>query len=200
MPTDRVSHARSGSLFGRSQPQHYVVARTDGGARGNPGPAGYGVVIESARGERLAAFKKYLGKQTNNYAEYAGLIAALEYALAQGHKAVRVVSDSELMVRQIGGQYKVSNSVLQQLHKRAKELIAQLDWFDIQHVMRGHNADADRLANEAMDEGARSRPAAAPQSGPPHEVQQLNGVVRKGVVELVGGSLPEGTRVKVRKA
>lgn len=199
MSTDGASHARSGSLFGRSQPQDYVVAHTDGGARGNPGPAGYGVVIERATGERLAAFKKYLGRQTNNYAEYAGLIAALEYALAQGHKAVRVVSDSELMVRQIRGQYKVSNSVLQQLHKRAKELITQLDWFDIQHVMRGHNANADRLANDAVDEGTRSRPAAVVQSAS-REAEQLEGVVRNGVVELIGGSLPEGTRVKVRKA
>src|SRR5262252_4268381 len=105
-------------------PQHYLIAHTDGGARGNPGPAGYGVVIKDETGRKLAGLSEYLGHQTNNFAEYQGLIAALEFAIAHGHKALKVVSDSELLVRQITGIYKVRNSSLQGLHIRAKELIA----------------------------------------------------------------------------
>ena len=87
------------------------------------------------------------------------MIAALEYALERGRKALKVVSDSELLVRQIKGIYKVKNPTLQDLHARAKELIAQLDWFSIDHALREHNREADRLANQAMDQGTgRSQP------------------------------------------
>jgi len=134
-------------------PEHHLIAYSDGGARGNPGPAGYGVVIQDETGEKVAALSEYLGHQTNNVAEYQGLIAALEYAVNNGHKALKVISDSELLVRQIKGIYKVKNSTLQQLHGRAKDLIAQLDWFSIGHVLRGHNQEADTLANAAMDKG-----------------------------------------------
>src|ERR1700674_5923799 len=88
-------------------PEHYLIAHSDGGARGNPGPAGYGVVVEDESGKKLAALSEYLGQQTNNFAEYQGLIAALEYALEHGHKALKVISDSELLVRQIKGVSKV---------------------------------------------------------------------------------------------
>ena len=134
-------------------PQHHLIAYSDGGARGNPGPAGYGVVIQDETGKKLATLSEYLGHQTNNVAEYQGLIAALEYAVSHGHKALKVISDSELLVRQIKGIYKVKNSTLQELHGRAKDLIAQLDWFSIGHVLRGHNQEADTLANAAMDKG-----------------------------------------------
>src|SRR5882672_8274604 len=134
-------------------PEHYLVAHSDGGARGNPGPAGYGVVIQDESGRKVATLSEYLGRQTNNFAEYQGLIAALEYALQHGPKALKVISDSELLVRQINGIYKVKNPTLKDLHARAKELISQLDWFSIGHALRGHNQDADRLANEAMDRG-----------------------------------------------
>src|SRR6202789_4404167 len=144
-------------------PEHYLVAHSDGGARGNPGPAGYGVVIQDQSGRKVAQLSEYLGHQTNNFAEYQGLIAALEYAVANGHKALKVISDSELLVRQIKGIYKVKNAALQDLHGRAKELIAQLDWFSIGHVLRGHNEEADRLANAAMDKGM-GRVARAPSS------------------------------------
>lgn len=146
----------SDHLFSRpraSAPAHYLVAYSDGGARGNPGPAGYGVVIQDESGKKLAALSKYLGYQTNNFAEYQGLIAALEYALEHGHKALKVISDSELLVRQIKGIYKVKNATLRNLHARAKELIARLDCFSIDHVLRGKNQEADRLANQAMDQG-----------------------------------------------
>jgi len=138
-----------------SAPEHYLVAHTDGGARGNPGPAGYGVVIEDELGNKVGALSEYLGHQTNNFAEYQGLIGALEYAIANGPRALKVISDSELLVRQIKGIYKVKNETLKDLHARAKELIAQLDWFSIGHALREHNKEADRLANAAMDRGMR---------------------------------------------
>src|SRR5580704_7976629 len=92
--------------------EKYLIAHSDGGARGNPGPAGYGVVIQDEAGRKIAALSQYLGHQTNNFAEYQGLIAALEYAIEHGHKALKVISDSELLVRQIKGVYKVKNSTL----------------------------------------------------------------------------------------
>src|SRR3954464_7859642 len=86
-----------------------IVAHVDGGARGNPGPSGYGAYITDAKGARLAELSEYLGHQTNNFAEYSGLVAALEWALSHGHKAVKIVSDSELLVKQIKGEYKVKS-------------------------------------------------------------------------------------------
>lgn len=191
------------SLFNlrENPPEHYLVAHSDGGARGNPGPAGYGVVIQDEAGKKVAALSEYLGHQTNNFAEYQGLIAALEYALQHGPRALKVISDSELLVRQIKGIYKVKNPTLQDLHARAKELIAKLDWFSIGHALREHNQEADRLANEAMDKGmgrAARTPSPAALSAQTPPAQEFDGIVRGGKVELVGGSLPEGTRVQVR--
>ena len=179
-------------------PANYLIAYTDGGARGNPGPSGYGVVLKDESGKKVAALSEYLGHQTNNFAEYQGLIAALEYALEHGPKALKVISDSELLVRQIKGIYKVKNATLQDLCARAKELIAQLDWFSIGHALREHNQEAGRLANEAMDRGAgRSvRPSSTPaQTSVP---QEFEGIVRGGRIELISGELPDGTRVQVR--
>jgi ribonuclease HI len=181
-------------------PEHYLVAHCDGGARGNPGPAGYGVVIQDESGRKVAALSEYLGHQTNNFAEYQGLIAALEYALQHGPKALKVISDSELLVRQIKGIYKVKNAVLQDLHGRAKELIAQLGWFSIGHAMREHNQEADRLANEAMDKGTGRGVTRAPSPARPaaQSQQEFEGIVRNGKVEISNGTLPEGSRVQVR--
>jgi ribonuclease HI len=187
-------------------PAHCLIAHSDGGARGNPGPAGYGVVIKDESGKKVAALSEYLGHQTNNFAEYQGLIAALEYAIKNGPKALKLISDSELLVRQIKGIYKVKNAVLQDLHARAKELIAQLDWFSIGHAFREQNQEADRLANEAMDKGmgrsntgvATTHAAAARVSTQPPPSQEFEGIVRNGTVELLNGMLPEGTRVQVR--
>jgi ribonuclease HI len=199
-------------------PEHYLIAHSDGGARGNPGPAGYGVVIQDQAGHKVAHLSEYLGHQTNNFAEYQGLIAALEYALQHGPKALKLISDSELLVRQIKGIYKVKNPTLQDLHGRAKELIAQLEWFSIGHAFREHNTEADRLANEAMDKGMGRNEARAPspaKAGPskerveagdsaprlsaaPTAKQEFEGVIRNGLVELTNGKLPEGTRVQVR--
>ena len=181
-----------------SPPAHYLIAHSDGGARGNPGPAGYGVVIKDQSGRKVAALSEYLGHQTNNFAEYQGLIAALEYALQHGPKALKLISDSELLVRQIKGIYKVKNATLQDLHARAKELIAKLEWFSIGHALREHNQEADRLANEAMDRGMgrSAAPAKPPAQALPQ--QEFEGVVRGGKIELVGGTLPDGTRVQIR--
>jgi ribonuclease HI len=154
-PSSRRAHAPH-SLFpelGEKTPQNYLVAYIDGGARGNPGPSGYGVVIQDEAGCKIANLSQYLGHQTNNFAEYQALIAALEYAIQHGHKALQVISDSELLVRQTKGIYKVKNPTLQDLHARARQLIRQLDWFSIGHVLRGKNQEADRLANAAMDKG-----------------------------------------------
>src|SRR5206468_589038 len=183
-------------------PEHYLVAHSDGGARGNPGPAGYGVVMQDESGKKVAALSEYLGHQTNNFAEYQGLIAALEYALQHGPKALKLISDSELLVRQIKGIYKVKNPTLQDLHGRAKELIAQLDWFSIGHAMREQNQEADQLANEAMDRGmgraARTpSPAAAQNRAQPLPPQEFEAVVKNGVIDL-GGKFPDGTRVQIR--
>jgi ribonuclease HI len=203
MPT----HSSSRSLFPASHakpPKHYLIAHSDGGARGNPGPAGYGVVIQDEAGGKVAALSHYLGHQTNNFAEYQGLIAALEYAVEHGHKALKVVSDSELLVRQIKGIYKVKNLTLQELHGRAKELIAQLQWFSIDHALREHNREADELANQAMDKGmgqASGQPHVAAGDSPATTVlglQEFEGIVEGGAIKLLNGQLPEGTRVQVR--
>src|SRR6478752_5327691 len=198
----QAPHSRSFFEPHDSPPAHYLVAHSDGGARGNPGPAGFGVVIKDETGRKVAALSEYLGHQTNNFAEYQGLIAALEYALQHGPKALKLISDSELLVRQIKGVYKVKNATLQDLHGRAKELIAQLDWFSIGHAMREHNQEADQLANEAMDKGmgrtARTPSPAAAQNRPqPLPPQEFEAIVKNGVIDL-GGKVPDGTRVQVR--
>src|SRR6476646_6760720 len=191
----------SRNLFSSSHsetPEHYLIAHSDGGARGNPGPAGYGVVIQDQAGRKVAALSEYLGHQTNNFAEYQGLIAALEYAVEHGPKALKLVSDSELLVRQIKGIYKVKNSTLQELHGRAKELIGQLEWFSIDHALREHNREADELANAAMDKGTGSVARAPSPAAVPASPQELEGVVQGGTIKLLGGQLPDGTRVQVR--
>lgn len=178
-------------------PENYLIAHTDGGARGNPGPAGYGVVIHDPRGNKVATLSQYLGKQTNNFAEYQALIAALEYAAAHSPKALKIISDSELLVRQIKGIYKVKEPTLRDLHARARQIILQLEWFEIEHVLRGGNREADELANAAMDKGSGRDPFRAPQS-PPKPAQEFNGIVRNGRIELLDGNLPEGAAVQVR--
>ena len=180
----------------RTPPENYLVAHTDGGARGNPGPAGYGVVIRDSSGQKVAGLSQYLGRQTNNFAEYQALIAALEYAIEHGPKALKVVSDSELLVRQIKGIYKVKEPTLRDLHARASQLISKLDWFNIEHVLRGHNREADDLANQAMDKGSGRTAFQAPKLS--LKPQEFDGVVRDGKIELLDGSLPEGTSVQVR--
>ena len=129
-----------------------IVAYIDGGARGNPGPAGYGVRIESADGTLIDELHGALGIATNNVAEYNGLLAALQWALDHGHVDLRIRSDSELLVKQMRGEYKVKHPGLQPLYVRARLLVMQLDRIVFEHVRREHNTEADRLSNVAMDE------------------------------------------------
>ncbi|HWY71217.1 MAG TPA: ribonuclease HI family protein [Terriglobales bacterium] len=136
-----------------SQQVEWITANVDGGARGNPGPAGYGAYIRGADGKTIAQLSEYLGIKTNNFAEYSALIGALEYAIAHGYRALKVISDSELMVRQMTGQYRVNSPDLKPMYERARSLVRQLDKFAIEHVVRAKNQHADRLANEAMDRG-----------------------------------------------
>jgi ribonuclease HI len=142
------------SLFGSEQGGS-AVANIDGGSRGNPGPAGYGVRIEQADGT-VVDLKASLGTCTNNVAEYRGLVAALEWAVAHGLSSLRVRSDSELLVKQMRGEYRVKNPGLQPLHQEARALARQIGRVTFEHVRREFNKDADRLANEAMDEAEAS--------------------------------------------
>jgi ribonuclease HI len=179
-------------------PEKHLIAHTDGGARGNPGPAGYGVVIHDEQGNKVAGLSQYLGHQTNNFAEYQALIAALEYAVEHGPRALKVISDSELLVRQMKGIYKVKEPTLRDLHGRASQLARKLDWFEVEHVLRGHNKEADQLANAAMDKGSGREPFRSPTGSVQRPPQEFNGVVRDGKVELLDGSIPDGTAVQVR--
>ncbi len=134
-----------------------VIANVDGGARGNPGPAAYGVVVRNAEGKVVTELSKYLGIQTNNVAEYSGLLAALEYAAQAKYESIKVISDSELLVRQMQGRYKVNHPVLKQLFDKAKLLTESFHLFRIEHVLREKNKDADRLVNAVLDRQAKAR-------------------------------------------
>jgi len=131
-----------------------LVVRTDGASRGNPGQAAAGVVIETPAGEVIATGKHYLGVMTNNQAEYRALILGLKAVAHYLPTAVSVYMDSELVVRQMLGQYKVRDAALQPLWQEARALAAELPRVTFTHVLRGRNAEADRLANEALDERA----------------------------------------------
>ena len=134
-----------------------IVAYIDGGARGNPGPAGYGVRIEQADGTLIEEFHDSIGVATNNVAEYRGLLAALEWARGHGQKNVRVRSDSLLLVQQMLGRFKVKHPGLQPLHAKARDLAAEIGRVTYEHVERSRNRHADRLANEAMDQAGAER-------------------------------------------
>ena len=133
-----------------------IVAYIDGGARGNPGPAGYGVRIEQEDGTLVHELSEAIGVATNNVAEYRGLLAALEWARTHGHIALHVRSDSLLLVQQMLGNYKVKNAGLQPLHARARILAHDIGRVTYEHVRRESNAHADRLANTAMDDASGS--------------------------------------------
>jgi probable phosphoglycerate mutase len=131
-----------------------IIAYIDGGARGNPGPAGYGVRLERPDGTLVEELHESIGVATNNVAEYRGLIAALEWTLSRGESDVHIWSDSQLLVQQMLGHYKVRHPGLQPLHARARLLAAQIGRVQYEHVRREANRHADRLANAAMDAAA----------------------------------------------
>jgi ribonuclease HI len=190
-------------LFGDSVPELPVKAHRayqaniDGGSRGNPGPAAYGVVIRDANGAIVDRLKKYIGQTTNNVAEYFGLIAALDYAQTNGIRALRVESDSELMVKQMLGQYRVKSEELKPLFERAKKMSQGLESFRITHVYREQNSEADALANQALDETGRGSAASA--SAPAKEnTIRLTGLCRSGRLELARPlDLPDDTVVEI---
>ncbi len=138
-----------------------VRVHIDGAARGNPGPAGVGILVLRQDGEVLERLHRFIGEATNNVAEYQALLLALDWVGEHGYSDLEVRSDSELLVRQIQGRYQVKNPGLRPLHAQARERIAALRRFDIQHVPRAENAEADRLANQGIDEGVRARLRAA---------------------------------------
>lgn len=144
---------KQASLFESPQAGASATANIDGGSRGNPGPAGYGARIEREDGS-IVELKEALPLATNNVAEYSGLLAALRWAVANGISTLHIRSDSELLVKQMKGQYRVKNPGLQPLYEEACALVRRIGRVTFEHVRREFNKDADRLANEAMDEAA----------------------------------------------
>src|ERR1700727_1899467 len=157
------SHAPDGSA--RAPVFDGIVAYCDGGSRGNPGPAGFGVYIQDSAGRALAELSEYLGVHTNNFAEYSALLAALDFAIVNGHRSLRVISDSELMVKQMKGQYRVNSPELRPLYEEARRRVPKLDRFQIQHVLREKNRHADRLGEPDPGEGPRQGRGSSCQSG-----------------------------------
>jgi ribonuclease HI len=212
----RPSTSRGKGLFGDAAPEPKPAsaalrANIDGGSRGNPGPAAYGVVIRDGRGEIVAKLKKYIGRMTNNVAEYYGLIAALDYAESHRVKAIRIESDSELLVKQMRGLYKVKSADLQPLFERAQKMSKAFESFRIEHVYREQNREADALANEALDEvegkasgapvakkteSSSSKKPELPSSKP--EPRKIQARFRGGVLYLLEDvELPDGMVVDV---
>jgi ribonuclease HI len=134
-----------------------IHANIDGGARGNPGPAACAVVVRNEKNEVIAEWGEYLGIQTNNVAEYSGLLAALDYAVREKYPSLKVLSDSELLVRQMRGAYKVKNLDLKKLFDRAQAVARKLDYFSVEYVPRESNREADRLVNKVLDNHAKRR-------------------------------------------
>ena len=205
----------------KSPKSSWINAHCDGGARGNPGPAGYGALLQDDEGNVVAELSEFLGMRTNNFAEYSGLLGCLQFALDHHHPRLRVVSDSELMVKQIQGKYQVKSPDLKPLYEEAKRRIAKLEAFEISHALRHKNKDADRLANEAIDRGMRRGTGSdaspsrqpTPQKATPYPVRSdappqpatyakadamLRGFTKDGVVHILGGAtLPDGIFVKI---
>jgi ribonuclease HI len=213
------------SLFPDSVPAptstEMLIAHCDGGSRGNPGPAGYGAIIEDSKGRVVARLSEFLGKRTNNYAEYSALLGVLAWAIENKAPRIKVIADSELMVKQMQGKYKVNSPDLRPLWEEARRRAAKLERFEIAHTLRGGNKEADQLANDAMDKGMGRTPSASvstqaastqsapmiqsrdtgssarPAPRPPQPRQVLEGFVKNGVVHLIEGELPDGIFVKV---
>ena len=170
------------------------TANIDGAARGNPGPASYGLVLRRPDGTPLESLGKYIGRHTNNVAEYYALIAALDYAAANGIKRLRVQSDSQLIVNQMKGLYKVKHPDLRPLHERAKKMAAGLEAFAIQYVPREQNREADAAANAALDNTSGVRPSFASEQRP----VQKNAVDASSGTSRASGSGPRKIRAHYR--
>jgi ribonuclease HI len=201
----RAQSPRGAGLFADAEPEHKgpaaYQANIDGGSRGNPGPAAYGVVIRDPTEEIVAKLKKYIGQNTNNVAEYFGLIAALDYAETHGIRALRVLSDSELLVKQMRGQYRVKSEDLRPLFERARKMAQALALFRIEHVFREQNREADALVNQALDETSRSNPASPANARRPSGQDatiRLLARCKDGLLEPQEPlDLPDGTEVEI---
>ncbi len=205
----KAQPAKSGGLFKEAPAELKTStpacrANIDGGSRGNPGPAAYGVVLADAQGKTLAKLKKYIGRNTNNVAEYYGLIAALDYAQSHAIRALRVESDSELLVKQMRGQYKVKSEELRPLFERAHKMAEGLESFRIDHVYREQNRKADALVNEALDEtGGKPQGPAAPKAEARNMVtasgyRKIRARFRSGILyPLEDIELPDGAEVDI---
>ena len=191
-------------------PAGVYIANVDGASRGNPGPASYAVILRDPNGKVVLELGKKFGRDTNNVAEYYALLAALDYAVTHGIKALRIRSDSELLVRQMQGRYKVKSADLKPLHERAAKLSRQLEYFVIEHVPREMNRDADALANLALDSSgapsAETHTGSQVQGAPavsPKSAQSSTASSRSIRARFLGGvfvptdtvTLPEGTEV-----
>jgi ribonuclease HI len=199
----KPSPPRSARLFAEphppAAPADLHTAQVDGASRGNPGPASYAVIVRGPNGKTIFEQGKYLGIATNNAAEYHALITALDYAAHHGIRRLRVRSDSELLVRQMEGRYRVRSKDLKPLHERAAKLANHLEYFTIEHIPREMNCDADVLANQALDRTG-SRAFAAPP-----EKQNTHTSTRRIRARYVNGALiptealevPEGAEVTI---
>jgi ribonuclease HI len=213
----------SARLFSESHaatpPAGVHIANIDGASRGNPGPASYAVVVRDPGGKIILELAKNIGRETNNVAEYYALLAALDYATSHNISALRIRSDSELLVRQMQGRYKVKSADLKPLHERASKMAKQLGYFAIEHVRRELNRDADALANVALDQAgvpkfsgsgsatsespANSLPAqtSAPSIGgvnPKVEPRRIRARFANGVlVPIEPLDLPEGAEIAI---
>jgi ribonuclease HI len=206
----KTSPPASARLFSEAHtaapPAGIHVGNIDGASRGNPGPAAYAVVIRDADGKLVLELAKKFGRDTNNVAEYYALLAALDFATTHGITALRIRSDSELLVRQMQGRYKVKSEDLKPLHERASILSRQLKYFVIEHVRREQNRDADALANIALDSGPvnsatlevkrEAQNAALERKTPAPHARQIRARYVNGVlVPNEPLELPEGTEL-----
>jgi ribonuclease HI len=206
----KISPPTSARLFSdsHSPPAGVHIANIDGASRGNPGPASYAVVIRDPSGKVILELAKKFGRDTNNVAEYYALLAALDYTTTHGITALRIRSDSELLVRQMQGRYKVKSPDLKPLHERASRLSKQLAYFAIEHVRREENCDADALANLALDSGpvwsatpsqAREKPRSKTPESPAVGPVEVRARFANGVfVPLDQVNLAEGVEVIVQ--
>jgi len=128
-----------------------LTVNVDGGARGNPGPAAIGIVVRDGDGEVVGEVGETIGEATNNVAEYRALLRGIELAAEHGAEELELVGDSELVVRQVEGRYKVKNAGMKELHEEVKRALREFDSWSIRHVRRENNSDADRLVNQALD-------------------------------------------------
>jgi ribonuclease HI len=213
--SSKTSPPSSARLFSESHaaapPAGVHIANIDGASRGNPGPASYAVVIRDPGGKTILELAKNIGRETNNVAEYYALLAALDYATSHNISALRIRSDSELLVRQMQGRYKVKSVDLKPLHERASKMAKQLGYFAIEHVRRELNRDADALANVALDQagvpkfasgvGATSDQASilitarSNSKGEPRKIRAR--FVNGSLIPIEPLDLPEGTEIAI---